>query len=296
MNGPVPAGGKKNVCLKRVSIILFLVTAAVFCGGSLSGEIVYLKDGQFLKGTIVREGRKGITLNVNGADTFLSHKSILRIFYGNQEMEQVYVLQRNGTITKGFLVDQDERKIILREKKYSPKEIILKRENIREISREKIFPADLEIFITPSYYIPLDSGGADLKPSPSCMAGIGFNSMMASNLRIMLESGYLYTESKSNDNQTFQVIPIIFSFEYRMGSEKFFFAPRAGAGLGIMEFDTGEGEVKKSNALNVVCGAGVFRKISDHIYIGIRGDYMVLHDGSDYLQNALVGITCMFRL
>jgi|GEM_PF-580808 len=275
-----------------LALFLFTAISAV----SLSAEIVYLKNGKVLKGTIINEGNEGVTLKTSSGEVLVGRDDMLRILYGNQDMEEVYVLFRDGTVTKGFLVDQDEKRIVLRDERFSSKERTIYRKKIREISRDNIFPLDLEIYLRPVYYMPLDSGGADLKPSPSLLVGMGFNSMVLPNLRIMLESGYISSESSSNDDQSFRVIPVTFNLEYRMGSENFFFAPRLGAGIGIMEFDDGEGEVRKSNGLDVMAGLGVYVKLFDHLILGVGCDYMFLYDGSDYLQSALVGITCSYRL
>ncbi len=267
-----------------------------FSGTMLSAEIVYLRDGKVLNGVITREGKDGIFLKSGDSEKEILQKDILRILYGNQEMEEVYVLFKDGRITKGFLVDQDEEKIVLRSERYSPDERTIQRRDIREVSKDNIFPADLEIFLKPMYYLPVDSGGADLEPSLSFLAGMGFNSMITSNLRIVLETGYIKSESSTNDKQSFQVIPVTFSFEYRIGSPDFFAAPRIGAGVGIMEFDTGEGEVKKSNALDLVAGAGLYFRMFSRVYVGLFCDYMYLYDGSDSLQNVLAGISCAYRL
>ncbi len=278
-----------------VAIKFFFLLIPVFFALPASGEIVYLKNGKVIKGAIVKEGKTGITVRTDAGNRDVRISEIKRILYGNMDMEQVYILMQDGRIIKGFLVDQDDKKLILRENRNSPDEKTISKSEIRQISRDSIYPVDLELFLKPSLFLPMDSGGAELKPSLLYGFGIGFNSMLAANLRLLVESGYLRAGS-GNTGQYLQVIPVTLSAVYNLKIGKFNFFPKLGAGMGVMEFDTGEGEVLKSNALEGLAGAGITYEIRHRVRLGVWGEYVVFYDKSDYLQSALFSISCHYML
>lgn len=270
---------------------------ALLAAGRVAAEIVYLKDGTVLKGTITEEAKKGITLKVGDSERKIPHNDIRRVLYGNREMEEVFILAVDGKITRGYMVDQDENAVIVRDRRDSPVERTIPKKDIREISRDAIYPVDLEFYLKPAGFIPLDSGGADLGMTGLYAVGMGFNSMLAPNLRFMLEAGFLRSNSSSNAGQSLRIIPVTLSLAYGIVMERFSLVPRLGGGIGIAEFDTGEGDVMKSNLLEMTAGLGLVYRLSRRgISVGLWTEYAIFFDGADYFQGAAIGLSCGYRL
>ncbi len=279
------------VCM-LVALCAVLVTAR-----PAAAEIIYLNNGTVLKGAIVKEGKTGITLKIDDREREIPHADIKRVMYGNRDMEEIYVLGMDGTITRGFLVDQDENAVILREQPDSPTEQSISRKDIREISHEAMYPVDLEFYFKPSAFVPLDSGGADLGTTGLYAFGIGFNSMIAPNLRCLLETGYLRSTSGSNPGQSLRIVPVTLSFAYSFIKDEYSLVPRLGGGVGIAQFNTGEGDVMKSNLLAANAGCGlVYRPYRQPYSFGLWADYAIYFDGADFFQGAVISISCAYRL
>lgn len=282
--------------VKPFSAALFML-CALLTAGRVVAEIVYLKDGTVLKGVITEEAKKGITLKVGDREQKIAHSDIKRVLYGNREMEEVFILALDGKITRGFMVDQDENAVIVRDRRDSPVERTISKKDIREISRDAIYPVDLEFYIKPAGFLPLDSGGADLGMTGLYTIGMGFNSMLAPNLRFMLEAGFLHSNSASNTGQSLRIIPVTLSLAYSFVMDRFSLVPRLGGGIGIAEFDTGEGDVMKSNLLEATAGLGLVYHLSRRgISVGIWAEYAIFFDGAGYLQGAAIGLSCGYRL
>jgi hypothetical protein len=280
-----------------VSVIFLISVAILIVSNSPAlGEIIYLKNGSVLKGSIIKEGRTDITIKNENGEKAIKLSDIQRILYGNNEMEKIFIITNSGKTEKGYMVDQDDDKITIREDPSSPKEKIISKKEIREISRDEIYPVDLELFAKLSWFMPFDSGGADLTNSMLYTFGMGFNSMMAMNLRFVLESGFTRSKSASNSGRYLQIIPITLSLTYRFGTENFGIIPKIGAGLAIMEFNTNEEKTLKSKSLEGLAGAGIVYGISRRVDLGLWGEYAVFYDGSDYLQAGLISFSFSYRL
>jgi hypothetical protein len=283
--------------LTYISVILLMSAAILIASdGPAPAEIVYLKDGSVLKGSIIKEGRYDITIKNENGQKEIKLSDIQRILYGNNEMERIFIITNSGKTEKGYMVDQDDDKITIREDPSSPKEKTILKKEIREISRDEIYPVDFELIAKLSWFMPLDSGGADLANSMLYTFGMGFNSMMAMNLRFVLESGFTRPKSASNSGRYLQIIPITLSLTYRIGTANFGIIPKIGAGLAVMEFNTNEDKTLKSKAFEGLAGAGIVYGISRRVDLGLWAEYNIFYDGSDYLQAGLISFSFSYRL
>jgi hypothetical protein len=259
-------------------------------------EIIYLKDGSYVKGLITDEGKDEITIKDSGGEKKIRIEDIHRILYGNMDMEKVYILGTDGRVTRGFMVDQDSEKIIIRESRDLPEEKTIPRKDIREISRDSVYPPDLEIFTRPAFFLPIDSGNASLKSAPFYSFGLGFNAMFADNTRFLLESGYLKSGGSAN-GQYLSVIPVTLSLAYRYRLQALSLVPKIGCGLAVMEFNNGENDIFKSRAIELLAGAGlVYYFAGPRISLGLWCEYMIYYDRSDFMQAATLGLSCGYRI
>ncbi|TAL31034.1 MAG: hypothetical protein EPN93_18600 [Spirochaetes bacterium] len=283
--------------IQAVSILLAL--CAVFgMTHNAAAEIVYLKNGSVVKGTIVRETRTGITLKDGDREREIPNADITRVMYGNMDMEEVYILGMDGSITREYMVDQDKDAITVRDKPDSPAERTILRRDIREISRDAHYPVDLEFYMKPAAFVPLDSGRADLKTTGQYTLGMGFNSMMAPNLRLMFETGFLRSESGTNSGQSLRIVPVTLSLAYNYFlAREFTLIPKLGGGLGISQFETGEGDVMKSNLLAATAGCGLMYRPNRGAYsFGLWAEYAFFFDGASVFQAGVIGMSCGYRL
>ncbi len=96
---------------------LFLFIIVLMVPLRLNSEIVYMKDGQILKGSIIREDRSTLIVKTRFQTRKIYRDHVKRILYGDREMESINILLKSGEILKGYLVDQDAKQVIFREKK-----------------------------------------------------------------------------------------------------------------------------------------------------------------------------------
>lgn len=279
------------------STVLACILAVYIPFSSSRGEILYLKDGRVIWGDIVGEGKDGVTISSNGKQSVIAHDEIRRIMYGAHEPEQVYLFTVDRELIRGYVVDHDEKKIVYRQDPVSPEEKTILRDNILEISQNEIRPQDLEVYLKPAMFYPLDSGGAALKSAPMYLAGIAFSSLVRRDVRLALEFGYAESESAEHSGQAFRYIPITLSAMYPYRFYMFELIPRAGTGIGIVRFKSGEGEDLRGTALELHAGAGVLYKIRPRdLLAGVWLDYNLLFDGKNVLNSFIVGLSVNYRL
>ncbi len=277
---------------KTLLAIIFL-----FLWTHLDAEMIYLKDGQVLKGRIVRETNNEITVRTRFQTKRIRRGDIIRIMYGERKMEKIYLLMKDGTTRTGFLVDQDASKVIIREKEDSAEEITIGKSGIKQMSTSgEIIPLNPSIRIRGGYFYPLNSRGAKLKPARSVFAGSDMNIQFIRNTRLILEAGYIKSQGES-EGLTMRFIPLTAGLMYDLPLGSFHLVPRLSVGTSIIDFNDGEGETSRSFAFASLGGIGLTYELLDrHLYAGLWPEYTMMRDGKGTLHTITVSLGITYRL
>lgn len=278
---------------------ILLISAAVFIIiPALSyPEIIYLKDGQVLRGSITDEDRESVTLKTKYQARKIYRDHIKRILYGDRTMEKINILLRNGKILKGFLVDQDAEKVIFREKRDSAHEITIRKNNIKQMSPDEINLLDPDIFFHFGYSIPLSKGKTELSPSPLYTLGSGINFTWIKRVRLTLEIGYTRARGKADKDEYMQNIPVTLNSLYRIPFSHFTLVPKIGFGYALMEFRDSENSRYRSYDPTAKIGAGIeYSLMKNRLNIGIGVDYNMIFEESMVFKSAGVqaGLSFVF--
>jgi hypothetical protein len=138
----------------------------------LNAEFIYLKDGQVIQGAIIAEDAQFYTVKTKYQTRKIARDDVIRIMYGERKMERVYLLLNDGTRDGGYLVDQDAEKIILRDTETSPKERIVLKSKVKQMSSSEIIPLEPSLTFRGGIFLPFNSEGAKLKPTTISMPAV----------------------------------------------------------------------------------------------------------------------------
>ena len=282
--------------MNRKAIFIITGLCVILCGPAARAETVYLNNGMVMKGEITAERNDGITLKSENGETDIKQSEIKRILYGNSEMEKIFIVTNAGTTENGYMVDQDDSRIIIRENPSSPQEKAIPKKEIRQISRDETYPLDLELYLKPSFFKLFNSTAAYPGNAIFYSFGVSCNSMFGMDLRFMLESGYARFKNSSDSGRYLRIIPVTLGATYRFPFRYFNLLPKIGLGMAMMEFNTAEKKIYKSTGFQATAGAGIVREIVNRVNIGLWTDYTFLSDGSGSLHGATVSFTCGYRL
>ena len=264
---------------------------------SIGSEIIYLNDGQVIKGAIIEEKSDSITVKTRYQTRRVRRNHIKRIMYGDRDMERIYILFNNGDIINGFLVDQDAKQVIYRESKDSAEEKSIPKSIIKQISNKEIIPLFPEIIFRAGLFVPIDSGGSELGSAPLYIVGLGFNLSWIKGLRLITETGFVKSESKSNENGYFQIVPIVISITGSISIPYIDLVPKVGMGIAVVDYDNGDGEKFRGYDLDMTAGVGAVYEITARsVYAGIWFEYKMLAEASTVMNNILLSAGLSYRL
>lgn len=287
----------------RTFIAFIFPLAMVLALGGLDhprAEMVHLKDGQVLSGYVIVKDKDTVVVKTNYMEKTVKKVDILKIEEVKKVLEPLYILTTKGDTIKGFLVEQDARQVVYKLSVDAAEDKTISKLHIKKMSKEEFRPVDLEFFIRPGAFFPLESGGSNLNAAPAYLVGVGANSMFVRWMRIELEAGYVKSESGQHGGQYLQVLPVVVYAAcdfilpfYRTVSV----VPRLGFGLAMLEYDDGEGVRTSGNALDLAAGFSVnYCVIRNFIYAGIWSNYSLIYDGSGTLRGVSAGISGILRL
>lgn len=280
--------------MKKYIITILL---CIFTATALHAEYIYLKDGQVIQGTVESEDASGYKVKTKYQTRWISRGDVVRIMFGERKMEPIFLLMNDGSSKKGFLVDQDAEKIIMREKEDSPKEITVLKKDVKQTSGSEIVPLNPSINIRAGYFFPLNSGGSELVPSPAFFAGSDINFQYIKNTRILFEAGYINCES-SNDGLTMRFIPLMVSLKYyySIGSTAFIVVPGISAGMTLIDYNDGENSEYRGFAGTAGCGLGLsYEIIRNNLYIDAGSDYLLFSDRKSMLHAVTGSLSVSYR-
>jgi hypothetical protein len=258
----------------------------------LLSEVIYLKDGQILNAEIIKEDTSTITIKTKYQTMVINRDTILRIMYGERQAETIYLLLNDNTLIKGFLVDQDANKVVIRRKKESTKEETFEKKNIKQMSPKEIFLYYPGIPVMAGLLVPLGSGGGNLNPSFYISGGIDIRFPWQFPLlergRLQFEVGISNCTSNENKNLSFFMLPISGSFIYRIPYKYFMILPKFGLGASLISFNDGEGGSDIGVVPLVKIGIGVSREIiTKKLFITAFLEYIALIEGAPTLHNII---------
>ncbi len=281
--------------IMRIFPVVVILCAFTYTG--LYAEYLYLKDGQVIQGTIESEDAEGYTVKTKYQTKRIPRGDITRIMYGERKMEPIFLLMNDGSSKKGFLVDQDAEKIIIREKEDSPGEITVMKKDVRQISASEIVPLNPSVFVRAGWFLPLNSGGSKLKPAPVYFAGSDINFQYIANMRILLEAGYADCKS-SNRNLDMRFVPLILSarYFYHIGSTSLSIIPGITAGVTLIDFNDGENSKYRCFAGTAGCIAGIgYEIVRNTFFVEGYSDYLLMSDRKKMLHTVTASLSFSYR-
>jgi len=111
------------------------VTAAALLAGAgapmARAEVVFLRDGKIVEGKILNDTPAALTVKQkNGATVVVGRNNVLRILYTQVYMGKVYIHRTDGKVVEAFIVDEDQESYTVRTDINSPKETVIKRQDV----------------------------------------------------------------------------------------------------------------------------------------------------------------------
>ena len=281
--------------MKKFILVIIILCATAFT--ALHAEYIYLTDGQVIQGTVVSEDKDYYTVETKYQTRRIARDEVIRIMYGERKMEPLFLIMNDGTVRRGFLVDQDADKIIMREKEDSPNEITILKKDIRQMSASEIIPLNPSVYLRAGYFYPFNSGGSELDGAPAYFAGSDFNFQFINNVRILVEAGFINCES-SNPGLFMRIIPLQVSpkYYYSIGSTQFSLIPGISAGISLIDYDDGENSQYRGFVGTAGCSMGVgYEIIRNTLYTAVSMDYMFFHDGEEMLHSLMASFALSYR-
>jgi len=278
-------------------IVLF-VLFFVFCASiNAFAEIVYLKDGQVIRGTIISEDDLNITVKTQYQTKQIKRSQISRIMYGDRDLEEINILMNDGSIINGFLIDQDNKQVIIRKEKNNPKETVIEKTKIKQMSQKEIIPLQPQLSLKIGMFYPLSSKGGDFDPSLMFSGSIGTNLTAVKSSKMFLEGGYTKSKGKAGENIFLQIIPITLNFGYALPLSSIAISTRIGAGIAVVEFDDNLGTPKQGYDFVAMAGAGIEYELAKKtLILFVNADYMLVQEKETRLNSivASIGFTYIF--
>jgi hypothetical protein len=126
--------------MKNIISIFSFLLFFLFFNFKLSAEILFLKTGQVIYGTIVTESDKSIKFieKKKKKSKNIPRKNILRILYKDAVLEKMFIYKKDGSFLRGYIVDENSSEIIIRENLNKYKEKKISRSDISSISEKEI--------------------------------------------------------------------------------------------------------------------------------------------------------------
>ena len=275
---------------KSVAIYLLIICMCSFLFTKpIQSEIIYMKDGQVIDGAVIFEDKRIMKVETDIKTWTIEKKHIKRIMYGKRKMEKIFILMNTGDIIKGYLIDQDNEKIIIRLNKNDSKEKSISKSLIKQMSPKEIKLFDPEFMFMGGIYFPLNSGGAELNPGWLVIGALEFNLIFIKHMRMQIETGYSSCTSKSNDGLQLDIVPLKFNLQYVFHMDNFHLLPRLGSGGIFMSFNDGEGA--KTSGIRPMVHGGIgaaYTLVDKSLYARANIDYAMIFDSGSNLSGLFI--------
>ncbi|MBP7736240.1 MAG: fibronectin type III domain-containing protein [Spirochaetes bacterium] len=124
--------------MKRTIVIGITIIAVLLAGISRAGaEFVFLRDGRIIEGKILNETPAAVTVKKSdGSVTVFARGAVLRILFTRVYMGKVYINKTDGKVLEAYIVDEDQEAYTVRTDITSPKEIVIRREDVLFMARK----------------------------------------------------------------------------------------------------------------------------------------------------------------
>jgi hypothetical protein len=129
----------KNIIFFYLRNLIIILLFCLFVE-SIFPDLIFLEDGTVHYGEIVKLTNTKIYFRKEDENKKKAYtrKNILRIMYKEGQLRKQYVYKKDGTYVHGFIVEEDEHKIVIRKVLQERKEISLLKKNISSISEKKL--------------------------------------------------------------------------------------------------------------------------------------------------------------
>lgn len=117
------------------------VTAAavIACAAAMEAraEVVFLRDGRIVEGKVLNETPAAVTVKKrDGSLAEFGRGAVLRILYTDVYMGKVYIHKTDGKVVEAYVVDEDRDSYTVRTDLNSPKEMVIKRQDVLFMARK----------------------------------------------------------------------------------------------------------------------------------------------------------------
>jgi sRNA-binding regulator protein Hfq len=294
---------KKNRTNCFTILLLFLFFFFINTMKDAGAEIIYLHDGETFKGTITKETKKFVTIKTKYQTRKIHRRDIKRILYGEREMEPINIVLQNGKLVSGFLVDQDNNKVIIRSKKNSGEEFEIKKSSIEQMSHKEIFLLYPKFFLKTGLFIPLGTEqGANLNSSLFLSIGTSLRVpwsppyFLKGRSRVSIELGYTQSRSADDDRVKFLFVPLTARYTSLLKFKHFDLMPGIGIGGAYVSFDDGEDMLTSGLLPLMSAGVNLSREFFDRRFIlHLFWDYHFLFEKSNTLHSFILGLAVGYR-
>ncbi|MBV6493301.1 MAG: hypothetical protein LDLANPLL_01317 [Turneriella sp.] len=293
---------KKNST--RIICLAFFIIFFVIYPTSLFADILYLKTGEVLEAVKITETNANATVILEkGKPRHIPNKDVLRVRYGQDMMEKLYIQTESDEIIEGYLVDQESDYVLIRRKKALLAEEKIPKSAISKMSNKKIVSYYSEVGASFGYRAFLNSGGSKLKPAFAPSLFYAAHPPWFTNVIVLGEVGF--AEHKSvNAGQSLQVIPLsinalIFAAPWSRVTDgnvkwtkRLKTALRVGVGTALLRFTTGEGEAPSQAVFFFTLGLVEEFALTPWITLSLEARYEGLFDSAALMHS----ITPIFGL
>ncbi|MDH4262775.1 MAG: hypothetical protein OEV78_07015 [Spirochaetia bacterium] len=270
---------------------------------SIFADIVYLKDGTIYENVhILATSGGGIQFETASKEvqTFTTGR-VLRLRYGDNIVEPINILLKDGTLIEGFLIEQDSRIVTIRRIKDSVNEENILKDNVKQMSANKIVVVYPEMDLRLGAFMPLNSGGSKLGVGFMGWLGFYITPPFLPKSKTGIEAGYVYIKSDTNKNMVMHLIPALVNFQYMINvssksSMEFNLAPRVGLGGAFLIFNDGEGGNFSSVLPAFGGGIGLYMTlVPKKLFLNTFVDYVGLLDSKGMLHSLMGSIAVQYR-
>ncbi len=123
--------------MKSIMNFLFVCFIFFLSAASINAASVFITDGSIIEGQIIKDTDASMSVKMsNNIETVIPRNKILRILYDNQYKNSVNLYKADGTVIKGFIIDEQNLVYIVRKELNSPIEIEVKKSDVDAIVKE----------------------------------------------------------------------------------------------------------------------------------------------------------------
>lgn len=133
--------------MKKIYVLTILILFIGLPHLARADEIIFLKDGSLIYGTIRNTNNLYIQI-IDKKRKFLQIKrdQVLRVLYNKDKIDISYIYKKDGSMTKGYIVAENAKSITIRKILNKAEEIVIKRDDIASISQKKIESQKMFLF------------------------------------------------------------------------------------------------------------------------------------------------------